>query len=422
MIPAPAGSSRPGAQIDDVIPRNNWAGNVNFAAARIHKPDSLDSLRRILIGCRRIRALGCGHSFSAIVATSDDLVLLNGLPQAVGIDSTALKATAQLHRAGFALANLASIPDISIAGACATGTHGSGNDQRVLAAAISGIQLVVSDGDVVELQRDVDGDRFYGCPVALGALGVVTQLTLDIEPAYDMAQNVYLGIPLDEVGDRLDDVFGAGYSVSAFTDWLSGGAAVWLKTRVHMPESKWTIGRRPAQCAVHPIPGLSPDLCTKQLGTVAAWHECLPHFRPKSGAPNGDELQSEFFLPRDVAQKAINALREIGNLLTPVLLISEVRTVRADDLWLSPAYGRDSIAFHFTWISDAAAVWPALVATEERLMPLGARPHWGKITTVDPRTIVATYERASDFEQLAYEFDPTSKFRNDFVNSLFPVG
>jgi xylitol oxidase len=420
-----------GTQANAFVPGTNWAGNVTFRAARVHRPHSIDELRRIVAGCRRIRALGSGHSFSTIADTSDDVVVLNGLPQSVVVDSATLTATVpsgmsyavlseHLHRAGFALANLASIPHISIAGACATGTHGSGNDQRVLAAAVSGLQLVGSDGDVVELQRDVNRDKFRGSVVALGALGIVTQLKLDIEPAYDMTQWVHLGIPLDEVGDRLDDVFNAGYSVSAFTDWLSGEAAVWVKCRVDEPRSKWAAGR-PADDAVHPVPGMSPHLCTEQLGTVGPWHERLPHFRPKSAAGNGNELQSEVFLPRRFAQGAIAALREISRLIEPVLLVSEVRTVRADDLWLSPAYGRDSIALHFTWTSDAAAVWPALVAIEERLLPLGARPHWGKLTSVDSHAVVTSYERAPDFEQLTYEVDPTQKFRNEFVNSLFPL-
>ena len=397
-------SSKPLTQADALVPSTNWAGNIIFNAARVHRPDSIDSLCRIVAGCRRIRALGFGHSFTAIADTTDDLVLLDGLPETVIIDPATLTATVaagmsytvlaeELHRAGFALTNLASIPDISIAGACATGTHGSGNDQRVLAAAVTGIQLVGSDGDLVELQRDVDREKFRGSVVALGALGIVTRLTLDIEPTYEMTQWVHLGVPLDELEDRLDDVFSAGYSVSAFTDWFSGEAALWLKYRVDEPAVKCTTGT-PARHPVHPVPGMAPDLCTEQLGTVGPWHERLPHFRPKVAAGKGNELQSEFLVPRDAAQRAFVALREIGPLLAPALLVSEVRTVRADDLWLSPACGSDTAAFHFTWISDEATVWPAVAAVEERLMPLGARPHWGKITTADPRTVIAGYERA----------------------------
>ena len=413
------------------FPTTNWAGNVIFGAARTHTPESIDSLRRLVEDSHRIRALGSGHSFNEIADSDHDLVSLTGLPKRLTVDSihstvtvgsgtTYTELARELHRAGFALANMASISPISIAGACATGTHGSGDDQRVLAASVAAIQLVDSSGQLVELQRDPDRDRFLGSVVALGALGIVTRLTLDIQPTYDMSQQVHVGVPLDEIQGRFDDVFSAGYSVSAFTDWHSGKGSVWVKRRVGEPIAEWNPGRE-AYRTVHPIPGKSPDLCTEQLRIVGPWLERLPHFRPGATLEAGNELQSEVFLPRNAAEQAITWLREIGDLLTPALLVSEMRTIRADDLWLSPAYGRDSLAIHFTWTNDESAVLPAVAAIEERLLPLDPRPHWGKITTMNPPTVIASYERARDFEQLMVEQDPTFKFRNDFVNGLFPL-
>ena len=413
------------------MPRTNWAGNVILGAARVHRPESLDSLRRVVDNSRRIRALGRGHSFSGIVGVAGDLVLLDGLPKMLDIDSarSTVKVAAgmsyaevawELDRSGFALANMASIPHISIAGACATGTHGSGDDQCVLAASVAAMQLVGWDGDLIELRRDIDRDHFRGSVVALGSVGIVTQLTLDIEPAYEMSQRVYLGVPLQEIYDELDDVFGTGYSVSVFTDWSSDEACVWVKQRVDQPVSKWTAGTQ-AQQRIHPVPGMSPELCTEQLGVVGPWHERLTHFRPRPTLEAGNELQSEVFVPRNVAQRAITALHEIGGLLAPTLLVSEIRTLRADDLWLSPAYGRDSVAFHFTWTANESAVLPAVAAIEERLMPLDPRPHWGKISAMAPRKVISSYERAPDFEQLMVQHDPTFKFRNDFVNGFFPI-
>ncbi len=428
---APSPYRNPGGQITQPMPRTNWAGNVIFGTTRVARPESIDNLRRIVGENRRIRALGYGHSFSGIVDTAGNLVLLDGLPKRLAIDSanstvtvaagmSYTEVTGELHRAGFALANMASISQISIAGACATGTHGSGDDQRILAASVAAMQLMMSDGDLVELRRDIHRDRFRGSVVALGALGIVTQLTLDIEPAYEMSQRVYLGVPLDEIHDRLDEVFSAGYSVSAFTDWFSGEASVWVKQRADRPMSSWTAGRQ-TQRRVHPVPGMSPELCTEQLGVVGPWHERLPHFRSKPALGVASELQSELFLPRKVAQQAITALREISNLFAPVLLVSEIRTVRVDELWLSPAYGRDSVAFHFTWARNESAMLPVLAAIEERLLPLDPRPHWGKVTSVSPRKMVSSYERAHDFERLMVEYDPIFKFRNDFVNGLFPI-
>ena len=355
----------------------NWAGNIFLSASQIHRPGSIEALRRLVARSRRIRALGRGHSFSKILDGRQDLVLLDGLPRMLRIDSATSTVTVTsgmtytdvaegLHRAGFALANTASIPDISIAGACATGTHGSGDQQRILGASVTAVQLVAADGSLVDLQRDIDRDRFPGSVVTLGALGIVTQLTLEIEPTYQMSQQVHLGIPLQLLEDRFDDLFGAGYSVSAFTDWQSGEAKVWVKRRTDQLALSWT-GGTPAQHRMHPVPGMSPELCTEQLGMVGPWHERLTHFRPKTGQEAGNELQSELFMPRTVASQAIPALREIGNLIAPALLVSEIRTVRADDLWLSPASGRDSVAFHFTWTADKSVVLPAIASIEERL-------------------------------------------------------
>jgi xylitol oxidase len=411
-------------------PGSNWAGNVIFSASQVHQPASIESLRRLVAGSRRLRALGRAHSFSQIVDGPQDLVLLDRLPRKLRVDSalstvtvaaalTYTEVAEELHRAGFALANTASIPDISIAGACATGTHGSGDDQRVLAASVTAVQLVASDGSLVDLQRDIDRDHFPGSVVALGALGIVTQLTLEIEPTYQMSQQVHLGIPLQLLEDRFDDVFGAGYSVSLFTNWHSGEGNLWVKRRTDQLALSWT-GGTPAQRRVHPVPGMSPELCTEQLGTVGPWHERLPHFRPKMGLESGNELQSEVFVPRTAAKQAIRALREIGDLIAPALLVSEIRTVHADDLWLSPASGRESAAFHVTWTADESVVLPAIASIEERLMTLDVRPHWAKLTAMDPGQIVSSYERARDFERLMTEYDPTFKFRNDFVDALFP--
>ncbi len=356
---------------------------------------------------------------------------MNGLPKTFTIDSARSCVTvasgmsftelaAELHRAGFALPNMASIPNISIAGACATGTHGSGDTQRVLAASVAAVQIVGPDGDLVELRRDSDRDTFCGAVVALGALGIVTQLTLDIEPTYEMSQRVHLDVSLNEIQDQLDDVFSAGYSVSAFTNWYSGEAKVWVKRRVDQPALTLAAGRS-AERRVHPVPGRSADLCTEQLGVVGPWHERLTHFHPDATRDAGHELQSEVFLSRDVAHQAISALREISRLFAPALFVSEVRTVRADDLWLSPAYGRDSIAFHFTWSDNESAVLNAIAAIEERLRPLDPRPHWGKLSTMSATQIIKSYERAPEFNRLMVERDPTFKFRNDFVNGLFPM-
>jgi alditol oxidase len=414
----------------------NWAGNIAFSAARLHRPDSIAELRKLVGSSAQVRALGTGHSFNLIADTPGDLISVAGLPPLIEIDTATATATVSaglryaeaaehLNRAGFALPNLASLPHISIAGAVATGTHGSGNANGSLATAVAGLRLVGPDGDVTELNRRDDPDRFPGAVVSLGALGVVTSLTLDLVPSFDVAQYVYRGLALDQLAAQFEAVSAAAYSVSVFTNWASGDGAVWLKERVERdsdgdaPALQW-LGAQLAESPQHPVPGMPAEFCTEQGGVPGPWHERLPHFRPDFTPSSGEELQSEFLLPRAAAPQALAALRGLADRIAPVLQISEIRTIAADELWLSPAYGRDSVAFHFTWIADAAAVTPVVTAVEEVLTPLGARPHWGKVFTVAPGEVVSNYEYSGEFRRLMSELDPGGKFRNAYVDALFP--
>ena len=425
---------------------HNWAGNVTFSPARSHHPTSLDEVRRIVTEATSARVLGTGHSFNELADTAGDLIVLDAMPAQVRIDPDARTATvpaglrladlaARLHAAGFALTALPSLPHISLAGACATGTHGSGDGNPGLAGMVRGLRLVSADGDVVELTRGAadspdspdspPSPDFDGAVVALGALGVVTELTVDVVPTFDVAQYVHEGVALPELIARFDEIFSAGYSVSAFTDWQNT-AAVWVKTKVPAgaaetakPDPDW-LGGRLAERAVHPIPGMPAENCTEQLGVPGPWHERLPHFRPGFTPSSGAELQSEFFLSRSRAAEALSAVHALGPLIAPVVQISEVRTVAADELWLSPSYRRDSVTIHFTWVADRAVVEPVLAAVERALLPLGARPHWGKVFSGGPEAAIAGYERARDFQRLLDRHDPDGKFRNDFVRRLFP--
>ena len=414
-------------------PVHNWAGNITFGAARVHRPATLDELRHTVAHAERVRVLGTGHSFNRIADTPGDLIRLDGLPKRIELDRQAGTVTvsaglryaevaAELAAHGFALANLASLPHISIAGSVATGTHGSGDSCQGLASAVTGLELVGPDGELVRLTRAADRDRFAGAVVSLGALGVVTELTLSVEPAFEVAQWIHLDVPLDAVAEKFDEVTGAAYSVSTFTDWHSGTATVVLKRRLDRdgaghPGADW-LGGRPADAPWHPIPGMPAEYCTPQLGVPGPWHERLPHFRAEFTPSRGEELQSEVFLPRRAAGAAFEALRGLGEALAPVLQISEVRTVAADELWLSPAQGRDSVAFHFTWVKDPQAVAPAVAAVERALLPYGARPHWGKLTSLSAATVGAAYERLPDFRRLALAHDPVGRFRNAFLDEL----
>lgn len=411
----------------------NWAGNVTFGPARLHRPTGLDELRRTVAdaasGGEGVRVLGTGHSFNRIADSAGVLLSLDALPPRHELDrergtvtvaaGTRYARVAELLQAeGYALANLASLPHISVAGAVATGTHGSGDRNQGLASAVAALELVGPDGELSVLDRS-DKD-FPGAPVHLGALGVVTAVTLDVEPSYEIAQHVYTGLHLDALAEDLSAVSGAGYSVSVFTDWQDPLARIWLKRRADTAAPTALLGAVPALEPLHPIPGVPPTHCTVQLGVPGPWHERLPHFRPEFTPSAGEELQSEFLLPRTAAPAAFAALRALGSRIAPVLQISEIRTVAADDLWLSPAQGRDCVALHFTWYRDPAAVAPVLAAVEAALTPLGARPHWGKLFTATPGGAAAHYEHLADFHGLMDRRDPTGVFRNDFIRSLHP--
>jgi xylitol oxidase len=404
----------------------NWSGNIRFGAQRVHRPTTLSQLRDVVGSAERVRPLGTAHSFNSIADTRYDLVSVADLPPECDIDSTAGTArvagglrygdiAARLQAAGWALPNLGSLPHISIAGACATGTHGSGNGNGCLATSVVGLDLVTADGQLVRL------DDVAGAAVGLGALGVITHLTLRLVPTFDIAQYVYDGLPLPATPDRCDELFGAGYSVSLFTKWTgTAGNQAWVKRRTDSPfaaDREW-LGGTLADGPRHPIAGMPAQFCTPQLGEPGPWFERLPHFRLEFNPSAGDELQSEYLIPRGSAVAAIAALSAIGDRIAPVLHVGEVRTVAEDGLWMSPAYGRDSLAVHFTWINDLEAVAPVMAAVEERLWPLDARPHWGKLWNAPMASVAARYHRLADFADLARRYDPTGKFTNPWLDSL----
>ncbi|MGN6089517.1 MAG: D-arabinono-1,4-lactone oxidase, partial [Actinomycetales bacterium] len=319
----------------------------------------------------------------------------------------------QLHAQGRALRNMGSLPHISIAGAAATGTHGSGIRNQSLSASVAALELVTADGARQRYDRS-HGD-FPGLAVALGAVGVVTKVELDTVPAYDLHQTVYDGIPFAAAAEHATGMLAAGYSVSLFTDWDI--AAAWVKDR--RPNPADFFGFSAADGARHPIPSAPATHCTAQGGVPGPWFERLPHFRLDFTPSAGRELQTEYFVDAAAAREALQAVHAIRDLVQPVLQISEIRTVAADDLWLSPAYHRDSVALHFTWIEDTDAVLPVVRAVEDALAPFEPRPHWGKVFTMDPGLVRSRYPRFDDFLALAERLDPHAKFRNDFLVPYF---
>ncbi|MFF7278427.1 FAD-binding protein [Streptomyces griseorubiginosus] len=408
----------------------NWAGNITYSAKELHRPHSLDAVRALVASSARVRVLGSGHSFNEIAEPGPEGVLLSiaDLPPVLEVDSTArtvrvsggvryAELARAVHAHGLALPNMASLPHISVAGSVATGTHGSGVGNGPLSSAVREVELVMADGSTLTLGRG--DERFGGAVTSLGALGVVTALTLDLVPAFDVEQYVFTELPLAGLDSAaFGAVMSTAYSVSLFTDWRAPGfRQVWVKRRTDQPlaDFPWAA---PATEKMHPVPGMPAVNCTEQSGVRGPWHDRLPHFRAEFTPSSGAELQSEYLLPREHALDALHAVDGIRETVAGVLQICEVRTVAADEQWLSPSYGRDTVALHFTWIEDTAAVLPVVRRLEEVLDPFDARPHWGKVFTTPADALRGRYPRLGDFRELARELDPGAKFANAFVRAV----
>lgn len=407
----------------------NWAGNITYRARALLAPRSVEELAAIIAREPRARVVGSRHSFNTLADTDGVQLSLEHLAPADAIEvrGTRVRVPAgarygdlvpALDRAGLGLANLASLPHISVAGAVQTGTHGSGDRVGSLATQVAALEMVTGAGEHVRLERG-DPD-FDGSVVALGALGAVTFLELDAEPAYRVAQRVYRGLTWDAALADLDALTGAGDSVSLFTTWADaeGIDQVWVKCRADRPPADLGgFGGRPAGRKLHPIASVDPEPCTEQGGVPGPWYDRLPHFRLAFTPSVGQELQSEYLVPRSDAPAALEALRGLAGRIAPLLHVCEVRTVAADDLWLSPAQGAPTVGLHFTWLPDEAGV-RALLPGLEAALPSSARPHWGKVSTLAPDAVRARFPRWADFARLRERLDPERRFLNPFLTDL----
>jgi len=412
--------------------RTNWAGNYQYHTDRLHLPKSVAEVQQMVKTCNRVKALGARHSFNGIADSTENQISLKQLDDmlvdrttntvTVGAGVTYGQLAPYLDGQGYALHNLASLPHISIAGACATGTHGSGSNNGNLATAVSAMEIVTAEGQVVSLSRKSDGERFSGAVVGLGGMGVVTKVTLDLQPTFQIRQTVFEDLSMAQLENQLDEIFASAYSISLFTDWQKHRInQVWVKRRVEPAASDSVepefFGAKAAMQKLHPLAGHSAENCTEQMGIPGPWYERLPHFRMNFTPSSGAELQSEYFVPRDKAYAAILAVEQLRDRITPHLFISELRTIDADNLWMSPCYKRPSMTIHFTWKPEWPEVQRVLPLIEEKLSPFDARPHWGKLFTMSPSRFKQLYERLADYQKLLAHYDPRGKFRNEFLNT-----
>jgi xylitol oxidase len=409
---------------------SNWSGTYQFTAREVIEAHEVADVQRAVAaaGRGRVRALGTRHSFNDLADNGALLVSVTEIAPAPVIDAALSTVTvgagtsygalaAWLQRRGWALGNLGSLPHISVAGATATGTHGSGAGNQVLSAAVAGLEYVAADGEL----RHVAGDdpALPGLAVGLGAFGIVTRVTLRIEPSYLIRADAYPRLRWERALADLDQIMAAAYSVSLFTDWTGPTLrAAWVKRRVgdsaDTPEEFFGARRAPGPVTFIDAPA---DNLTV-LGAAGPWSERLPHFRLDSTPSNGDEIQSEYFIDRAHGAAALDAIRRRAHLIAPHLLVSEIRATAPDELWLSGSYRRETLAIHFTWRNTPGAVDAALHEVEAALDPFAPRPHWGKVSHVSAEQVAARYPRLSEARDLFERLDPGARFSNARLERL----
>jgi xylitol oxidase len=413
-------------------PRTNWAGNLTYHTDDLLTPKTVAETQQVVKNTLKLRALGSRHSFNTIADSTAAQISLAALDTMV-LDANAKTVTVgagvrygtlapYIDKQGYALHNLASLPHITAVGACATATHGSGVKNGNLSTAVSGMEIVTADGQILQFSKAKDGDNFLGSVVNLGALGVVTSITLNVQPTYQVRQVVYENLSFDQLEHNLDAIFSSGYSVSLFTNWQEHRASqVWIKTKAD-PGVQFQIvpefyGATAAKQKLHPLPGHDATPCTEQMGIPGPWYERLPHFRMNFTPSSGAEIQTEYFVPRARGYEAILAVEQLRDKITPHLFITELRCIAADNLWMSPAYQQDSMAIHFTWKPESEEIHKVLPLIEEKLEPFNAKPHWGKVFTMPPSRIKQVYKNIPQFKTLLKQYDPQGKFRNQFIDA-----
>ena len=418
------------------MPRTNWAGNLTYSTGNLFTPKTITELQELIKKLKKIRGLGTTHCFNKIADSTQNQISSSAFNKVVSLDKINNTVTVEagikygefckyLDDNGYALHNLASLPHISVAGACATSTHGSGIKNGSLATAVLAIEFVNGKGELVYLTKEKDTDEFLGAVVNLGSLGIVTKLTLGLQPTFKMKQIVYQNLPMAELEKNFEAIMSAGYSVSLFTDWKNKNVSeVWIKSKSDDLKNiaPAFYGATLATKNLHPIEALDAINCTEQMGVEGPWYERMPHFKMGFTPSSGKELQSEFFIPFQNAYQGFMAIEKLHEKVSPHLMITEVRAIAADDLLMSPFYKKACVAFHFTWKQEVEEVNAVLPFIEEALAPYNARPHWGKIFTMKPSVLQSGIEKLNEFKLLMAKHDPEGKFRNEFIDlNLFGI-
>ncbi len=406
----------------------NWSGNIEYRPAEIARPSSISELQKVVADSSKVRAYGSGHSFNTLADTDGTLIAFSEFDKNIEIDSSKMlvrvpagvrygEVAPKLHANGFALRNMGSLPHITVVGATSTGTHGSGVGNKNLSGSIAEIELITATGDAITL----DQSELPAARVALGSIGIIHHLTLDIVPTYDVAQTVYFDLPFVQLIGNLDAILSAGYSVSVLSMWGDEYVdQVWVKSKIGtnpvLTQNEW-FGAKLATRKSNPIREADSAAATEQFGLPGPWFERLPHFKLDFTPSFGEELQTEYFIDRKDAPAALNAIYKIREELSELIMVCEMRTVAQDENWLSEAYGRETFVFHFTWRPNIPAVEKLLLKIEASLEPFKARPHWGKVFTNNAFDFSSLYPKFNSFITYRGTYDPSRKFVNKLLET-----
>ena len=406
----------------------NWSGNIEYRPAQIARPSSISELQKVVADSSNVRAYGSGHSFNTLADTDGTLIAFSEFDKNIAIDSSKMlvrvpagvrygEVAPKLHANGFALRNMGSLPHITVVGATSTGTHGSGVGNKNLSGSIAEIELITATGDAITL----DQSELPAARVALGSIGIIHHLTLDIVPTYDVAQTVYFDLPFVQLISNLDAILSAGYSVSVLSMWGDEYVdQVWVKSKIGtnpvLTQNEW-FGAKLATRKSNPIREADSAAATEQFGLPGPWFERLPHFKLDFTPSFGEELQTEYFIDRKDAPAALNAIYKIREELSELIMVCEMRTVAQDENWLSEAYGRETFVFHFTWRPNIPAVEKLLLKIEASLEPFNARPHWGKVFTNNAFDFSSLYPKFNSFLTYRGTYDPSRKFVNKLLET-----
>ena len=431
----------------------NWAGNVTATPARWERPASIDEIVRAVTTAgaegRCVRAVGSGHSFTPIAVAPGVALDLSGWTGIVAADTRTGLVTvrsgtrlrelnADLHWLGLALANLGDIDVQTVAGALSTGTHGTGAALGGLATQIEALQLVLADGSIVTCSARERPDLFAAARVGLGALGIITEVTLRCVPAFALAAEEGPE-PVEDVITRFGELAAAHDHFEFY--WIPNGRNALVKQNNRLPAGQQAAPLSAARrfyeyevmenaafgllCrAGRRAPRIIPRL-NRITSAALSRRSYSDHSHRVFTTPRRVRfVESEYAIPAATAPEVLDELRrEVPKLADPVMFPVEVRVAAADDIWLSTAQGRPSayVAIH----QYRGLPYEAYFALFESVVArVGGRPHWGKMHTLDAARLRELYPHFGDFAAIRDEVDPDGRFTNPYLDRVLgpPAG